>query len=108
MSRGTAAFPPARPARPAKPSRRHGASGVVLAQQSRAAIDGGTFHNDVVCVGALDTLFFHELAFEDTEATKAAIRRAAETLAVVKSGAAVAPASAPRGTPTGWAPTTCP
>jgi succinylarginine dihydrolase len=34
----------------------------------------------VVCVGALDTLFFHELAFEDTEATKAAIRRAADGL----------------------------
>ncbi|WP_297799579.1 N-succinylarginine dihydrolase [uncultured Brevundimonas sp.] len=58
--------------------RRHGASGVVLARQGRAAIAGGTFHNDVVCVGALDTLFFHELAFEDTNATKAAIRAAAK------------------------------
>lgn len=58
--------------------RRHGASGAVLSQQSRAAIAGGTFHNDVVCVGALDTLFFHELAFEDTSATKAAIRAAAK------------------------------
>jgi succinylarginine dihydrolase len=56
---------------------RHGASGVVLARQSRAAIAGGTFHNDVVCVGALETLFFHELAFEDTVGTKAAIRAAA-------------------------------
>ena len=56
---------------------RHGASGVVLARQSRAAIAGGTFHNDVVCVGALETLFFHELAFEDTAGTKAAIRAAA-------------------------------
>jgi succinylarginine dihydrolase len=56
---------------------RHGASGVVLARQSRAAIAGGTFHNDVVCVGALETLFFHELAFEDTVGTKAAIRDAA-------------------------------
>ncbi|WP_312145370.1 N-succinylarginine dihydrolase [Brevundimonas sp.] len=60
--------------------RRHEAGRPVLAQQSRAAIDGGTFHNDVVCVGALDTLFFHELAFEDTDATKAAIRRAADGL----------------------------
>ncbi|URI15902.1 N-succinylarginine dihydrolase [Brevundimonas albigilva] len=59
-------------------ARRHGASGVVLAQQSRAAIDGGTFHNDVVCVGALDTLFFHDLAFQDTAATQDAIRCAAE------------------------------
>ena len=57
--------------------RRHGAHGPVLARQSRAAIAGGTFHNDVVCVGALDTLFFHELAFEDTAATKSAIQAAA-------------------------------
>ena len=58
--------------------RRHTASGVVLARQGKTAIAGGTFHNDVVCVGALDTLFFHELAFEDTDGTKAAIRAAAE------------------------------
>ena len=60
--------------------RRHGASHTVLAQQSRTAIAGGTFHNDVVCVGALDTLFFHELAFEDPEGTRTAIRAAAEGL----------------------------
>jgi succinylarginine dihydrolase len=73
---------PARQTREASEAivRRHEAGRPVLAQQSRAAIDGGTFHNDVVCVGALDTLFFHELAFEDTEATKAAIRRAADGL----------------------------
>ena len=59
-------------------ARRHGASGTVLARQSRAAIAGGTFHNDVVCVGALETLFHHELAFEDTAATHAAIRAAAK------------------------------
>lgn len=57
--------------------RRHGAHGPVLARQSSAAIAGGTFHNDVVCVGSLETLFFHELAFEDTAATKSAIRDAA-------------------------------
>lgn len=70
---------PARQTRQASEAiaRRHGASGTVLAQQSRAAIAGGTFHNDVVCVGALDTLFHHELAFEDTAATHAAIRAAA-------------------------------
>ena len=73
---------PARQTREASEAivRRHEAGRPVLAQQSRAAIDGGTFHNDVVCVGALDTLFFHELAFEDTDATKAAIRRAADGL----------------------------
>jgi succinylarginine dihydrolase len=31
----------------------------------------------VVCVGARETLFFHDLAFEDTAGTKAAIRAAA-------------------------------
>ncbi|MEO0982753.1 MAG: N-succinylarginine dihydrolase [Pseudomonadota bacterium] len=51
---------------------------VVFAQQSAAAIDAGAFHNDVVCVGALDTLFFHELAFEDTDGTLGALRRAGE------------------------------
>jgi succinylarginine dihydrolase len=73
---------PARQTREASEAivRRHEAGRPVLVQQSRAAIDGGTFHNDVVCVGALDTLFFHELAFEDTDATKAAIRRAADGL----------------------------
>lgn len=71
---------PARQTRQASEAiaRRHGASGAVLAQQSRAAIAGGTFHNDVVCVGALDTLFHHDLAFEDTAATHAAIRAAAK------------------------------
>ena len=71
---------PARQTREASESlaRRHGASGAVLARQSRAAIAGGTFHNDVVCVGALDTLFHHELAFEDKAAVHADIRRAAQ------------------------------
>jgi len=70
---------PARQTREASEAimRRHAASGAVLARQGKAAIAGGTFHNDVVCVGALDTLFFHELAFENTDATKAAIRAAA-------------------------------
>jgi succinylarginine dihydrolase len=73
---------PARQTREASEAvaRRHGASGAVLARQSQAAIAGGTFHNDVVCVGALETLFHHELAFEDTAATHAAIRQAAEGL----------------------------
>lgn len=71
---------PARQTREASEAimRRHAASGAVLARQGKAAIAGGTFHNDVVCVGTLDTLFFHELAFEDTESTKAAIRAAAD------------------------------
>lgn len=77
----TGAFP-ARQTREASEAvaRRHGASGAVLARQSRAAIAGGTFHNDVVCVGALETLFHHDLAFEDTAGTYAAVRDAAEGL----------------------------
>ena len=61
-------------------ARRHQAARPVFPRQSRAAIAGGTFHNDVVCVGALETLFFHALAFEDTADTKAAIRAAADGL----------------------------
>ncbi len=63
-------------------SRSHGlgANRTVFAQQAHAAIDAGAFHNDVVCVGTLDTLFFHELAFEDTEGTLDSIRRAADGL----------------------------
>ncbi|WP_332640368.1 N-succinylarginine dihydrolase [Brevundimonas sp.] len=73
---------PARQTREASEAvaRRHGAARAVFPRQSGAAIAGGTFHNDVVCVGALETLFFHELAFEDTEATKADIRAAAAGL----------------------------
>ncbi len=71
---------PARQTREASEAlaRRHGASGVVLARQSSTAIAGGTFHNDVVCVGALQILFFHELAFEHTARTLEAIRTAAD------------------------------
>ena len=52
----------------------------VFIRQSRAAIDAGAFHNDVVSVGALDTLFFHELAFEDTDAAMESIRKASAGL----------------------------
>jgi succinylarginine dihydrolase len=56
----------------------------VLVRQSVDAIDAGAFHNDVVCVGALDTLFFHQLAFDDTKAALDAIRQAAEGLFELK------------------------
>ncbi|MEM1086290.1 MAG: N-succinylarginine dihydrolase [Pseudomonadota bacterium] len=52
----------------------------VFARQSAKAINAGAFHNDVVCVGTLDTLFFHEHAFEDTDGTLAALRKAGEGL----------------------------
>ena len=60
-------------------ARRHGLNSerVVYARQSKAAIDAGAFHNDVVCVGALETLFYHELAFADTDAMKADTEHAA-------------------------------
>ncbi|MEM1106549.1 MAG: N-succinylarginine dihydrolase [Pseudomonadota bacterium] len=52
----------------------------VFLKQSSAAIAAGAFHNDVVCVGALETLFFHEEAFEDTSAALEQIRRAGDGL----------------------------
>jgi len=60
-------------------ARRHGlgASKTVLAQQAVEAIDAGAFHNDVVCVGTLNTLFYHEQAFENRDAVLDALRRAA-------------------------------
>lgn len=61
-------------------ARRHGSRRPVFARQSRAAVDAGAFHNDVVCVGTRTTLLHHQAAFEDTRATHLAIRRAAEGL----------------------------
>lgn len=73
---------PARQTREASEAivRRHAAGRPVLARQGRAAIAGGTFHNDVVCVGTREALLFHELAFEDPRGTKDAIRRMANGL----------------------------
>ena len=61
-------------------ARRHGLdlARTVFAKQSKAAIDAGAFHNDVVCVGAKETLFFHELAFADLAQLKADISAAAK------------------------------
>ncbi|WP_421737665.1 N-succinylarginine dihydrolase [Caulobacter sp.] len=58
--------------------RRHGAARAVFPRQGRAAINGGAFHNDVVCVGTRECLFFHERAFEDREDMEAQVRAAAE------------------------------
>ena len=67
-------------------ARGHGLNGArtVMTRQSATAINAGAFHNDVVCVGTLDTLFFHEDAFENTEATLEDIRRAADGLFELK------------------------
>ena len=61
-------------------ARCHGAGRAVLARQGKAAILGGAFHNDVVCVGTREALLFHETAFEDKQATLDAIRRASDGL----------------------------
>ena len=63
-------------------ARQHGlkAKRTVFARQSAKAINAGAFHNDVVGVGTLDTLFTHELAFEDKEQTYSDIRAAADGL----------------------------
>ncbi len=63
-------------------ARRHmlNAQRTVFARQSVAAIEAGAFHNDVVCVGTRDTLFFHEQAFEDTDSTLRDLKRASEGL----------------------------
>ncbi|MEO0607398.1 MAG: N-succinylarginine dihydrolase [Pseudomonadota bacterium] len=59
-------------------ARRHGLATqkTVLARQSTAAINAGAFHNDVVCVGTRETLFFHEFAFEHTDQTLKDLRTA--------------------------------
>ena len=63
-------------------ARRHGLDPkrTVHLRQSRAAIEAGAFHNDVVCVGTGPVLFFHELAFADKDVAVDEIRRAADGL----------------------------
>lgn len=68
---------PARQSRVASEAvaRRHGLdpARTLMVQQSAAAIAAGAFHNDVVAVADGRTLFAHEQAFEDRDATLAAI-----------------------------------
>ena len=87
---GRDGYAPARPGYPARQTRQASQAiarshqlnpaRTVYALQSDAAIDAGAFHNDVVCVGALQTLFYHELAFADTGAMQADITKAASGL----------------------------
>jgi len=60
--------------------RRHGAARAAFPRQAKAAIAGGAFHNDVVCVGTRECLFFHERAFEDRGLMEREVRAAAEGL----------------------------
>lgn len=73
---------PARQTREASEAvaRRHGSQRSVRAQQGRRAIEGGAFHNDVVCVGTRTCLLHHESAFEDTARVYEDVRRAADGL----------------------------
>jgi succinylarginine dihydrolase len=57
----------------------------VFVRQSAEAINAGAFHNDVVCVGAADTLFFHESAFEDTIGALSRLQKAADGLFELKA-----------------------
>ncbi|MFT3725284.1 MAG: N-succinylarginine dihydrolase [Hyphomonadaceae bacterium] len=50
--------------------------GVLLAQQGRAAIDAGAFHNDVVAVSNGNVLMFHADAFEQKGALVEGLKRA--------------------------------
>ncbi len=61
-------------------ARRHGAHRPLHLRQNPLAIQAGAFHNDVVCVGALDCLFYHQAAFEDPSALQAEVRQAAAGL----------------------------
>lgn len=51
-------------------------SDAVFVQQGAGAIDGGAFHNDVVCVMNQSVALFHEDAFADCAGAMAAMRRA--------------------------------
>ncbi len=55
-------------------ARQHGVQSVVLAQQHPTAVDHGVFHNDVIAVGNLTTLFLHERALLDQPAVLASLR----------------------------------
>ena len=57
--------------------RRHGVARALFPRQGKAAIEGGAFHNDVVCVGTRECLFFHESAFEDRAGMERDVRAAA-------------------------------
>jgi succinylarginine dihydrolase len=59
----------------------------VFVQQSRAALDAGAFHNDVVGVANGTVLFLHEQSFEDREGAFAAIRKAAPFIEIVEAPA---------------------
>ena len=60
----------------------------VFVQQSKAALDAGAFHNDVVGVANGTVLFLHEQSFEDRSGALAAIRKAAPFVEIIEAPAA--------------------
>lgn len=63
----------------------------VFVQQSKAALDAGAFHNDVVGVANGDVLFLHEQSFEHRERALAEIRRAAPFVQIIEAPAGEVP-----------------
>lgn len=61
----------------------------IFVQQSKAALDAGAFHNDVVGVANGNVLFLHEESFADRNGAYAAIREKAPFVEIIE-----APASA--------------
>jgi succinylarginine dihydrolase len=59
----------------------------VFIQQSKAALDAGAFHNDVVGVANGTVLFLHEQSFADPKAAYAAIRKAAPFVEIIEAPA---------------------
>ena len=59
----------------------------VFVKQSRAALDAGAFHNDVVGVANATVLFLHEQSFEHRDEAYAAIRAAAPFAEVIEAPA---------------------
>ena len=57
----------------------------VFVQQSKAALDAGAFHNDVVGVANRTVLFLHEQSFEDRDGALAAIKKAAPFVEIVEA-----------------------
>lgn len=72
-------------------ARQHQVSRWVLVQQNPAAIDRGVFHNDVIAVGNLTTLFLHEEAWLDQPGALATLRDLVPDLNVVEVPASEVP-----------------
>ena len=60
----------------------------IFVEQSKAALDAGAFHNDVVGVANGSVLFLHEHSFAEPKAAYAAIRKAAPFVEIVEAPAA--------------------